>query len=376
MNGRMESNYSFDSFVVAAENQSFKATESFYETQHDELDQSGDEDEYGLKCSAETLELLHGLSQKAREALDAEACEKEEAELDKMRSRAELEASQRLRGKAELDRNKLPPDVTTNRFRENEPVPMMVTIMQSIRKSVNTSPMGIDTGIRRFLQEFQQDELLCTRLALHFTSAIAKIFCTGIIPMVAGWPSPHDITLVWQQSYADSYPSLQSFELGHQKGRYPRGVYLLQLYKVVPGSPHQLTLNYYIGSGRSSQGGMLFRAVQHADPKHRERNITLHLYKNLNQPGARYRIYCLTDWPAIAEVPSTVDDFDEILLMEMLWQIRLRTGAKRKMSAFFEEVQGSFDGDVPITPKWGGLNVDSAIERPRRYAGSALRSFS
>ena len=147
---------------------------------------SGEEDEYGLKCSAETLELLHGLSQKAREALDVEAGEQERAKLDKMRSRAEIEASQRLHGKAELGRNKLPLDVTATRFRENNPVLTTVLIMRVIRKCVQTSPDVVNTGIRKMLKEFEDDELLCTRLALHFTSAIAKIFYTGVIPMTDG----------------------------------------------------------------------------------------------------------------------------------------------------------------------------------------------
>jgi len=373
MNGRNQANYSFNSFVVAAENQSFKAAESFCEAEYIDVDQPGEDDEYGLNCSPETLELLRGLSQQARDALDTEAIGKVEAEPRKMRSRAEEEASQRLRGKAELERNKLPSDLTANRFREHDPVPTMVRIMKAIRKNVEASPECIDTGIKRMLQEFQDDEILCTRLAIsHFSSDTAKIFCTGVVPMTGGWPSPDALPLVWRRTHASDYPSLREIESGKEKGLHVRGVYLLQSYE----NWRSKAFHYYVGSGRSAQGGILLRALQHGDPEYRARNSSLYLYKHLNRPGIWYRIYRLSDWPAISEVPGKDDTFDEILLMEKLWQIRLRTGVSGKMSGFFRAVQDSFDGDTPVKVMHKGLNVYSALEKTRKYPGAANRSFS
>jgi hypothetical protein len=67
MSNQVGANYSFNSFVVAAENQSFTA-QSFCEAEY--VESVYEEDEYGCTSSPETLELLHGLSQKARESLE------------------------------------------------------------------------------------------------------------------------------------------------------------------------------------------------------------------------------------------------------------------------------------------------------------------
>jgi hypothetical protein len=41
----------------------------------------------------------------------------------------------------------------------------------------------------------------------------------------------------------------------------------------------------------------------------------------------RHRIFYLPEWPAIDGIPSRDDTYDEIRLVEMLWQIRLATEA-------------------------------------------------
>jgi hypothetical protein len=127
--------------------------------------------------------------------------------------------------------------------------------------------------------------------------------------------------------------------------------------------------------GGSARGGLLFRAIQHADPNWRAENATLHLYKHLSQPGTRYRIYCLAKWPEIDGIASQDETYDEIRLVEMLWQIRLAIGAPRRMPPFFRDVQNNFDKEAPRATIYRGLNVDSALEKTRNYVGSANRSF-
>jgi hypothetical protein len=371
MNNQVGASESFNAFVLAAENQSFNAptAQSFCETEY--IDETYEEDEYGCTSSPETLELLHGLSQKAREALQLEKAEQEEAEPAKARSRAENEASQRLRGKAELPRNQLPIDLTGHRFREKDLLPIIVRTMKAARKGVEKSPECVYTGGKRMLKEFQDDELLCNRLAsLHFNSASTKLFCTGDVQATTlDHYSPYSLPLIWRRSHASHYPSFASFESKEQQGLHCRGVYLLVL--CFSGR-----MWCYVGSGGSARGGILFRTVQHADPNWRAKNATLHLYRHLSQPGTRYRIYCLAEWPAIDGIPSQDETYDEIRPVEMLWQIRLATGAPGRMSPFFRDVQNNFDGGAPRATIYRGLNVDAALEKTRNYAGGGNRSFS
>ena len=86
--------------------------------------------------------------------------------------------------------------------------------------------------------------------------------------------------------------------------------------------------------------------------------------------------FYLPEWPEIDEIPSRDDTYDEIRLVEMLWQIRLATGAPRRMSSFFKDVQDNFEGESARATCYEGLNVDSAIEKTRNYPGGANRSFS
>lgn len=316
MSNQVGANYSFNSFVVAAENQSFTA-QSFCEAEY--VEPAYEEDEYGCTSSSETLELLHGLSQKARESLEVVKAE-QEAKSEKARSRAEFEASQRLRGKAELPENNLPTAHITKHFGKKDLVPTMVRAMKAVRKGVETSPECVDTGIKRMLKEFQDDEILCTRLATHLSSESAKLFCTGDIKnSTLNIYSPYGLPLIWKKSSASKYSALSSFERGEQKGIHERGVDLLWFHEALTDHGYRC----YVGSGRSAQGGMILRALQHGDPKHRAKNPTTHLYKHLGQPGTTHRVYRLARWPAIDEVPSKEETFDEILLVEMLWQIRL-----------------------------------------------------
>lgn len=77
----------------------------------------------------------------------------------------------------------------------------------------------------------------------------------------------------------------------------------------------------------------------------------------------RHRMFCLAEWLAIDGIPSKDDTYDETRLVEMLWQIRLATGAPRRMSSFFKKVQDNFEGESPQATCYEGLNVDSAIEK-------------
>lgn len=181
-------NYSFTGLVIAAENEpepepepEIVPEESFFQA---ELVDQTYEDEYGLSSSPETLELLCGLSQKARETLALEAEEEEEPDPEpvqdsnpvKPRSIAEIDASQRQRGKAELPRNQMPVDLIAHYFGLKELVTTMVKVMKALRKGVETTPEVIDTGVKRMLKEFPDDEQLCTNLALRFNDGSAKLF--------------------------------------------------------------------------------------------------------------------------------------------------------------------------------------------------------
>jgi hypothetical protein len=283
MFNQVGANYSFNSFVVAADNQPFTA-QSFCEAEY--VEPAYEEGEYGCTSSPETLELLHGLSQKARESLEVVKAE-QEAKSEKARSRAEFEAFQRLRGKAELPENNLPTAHITNHFGQKDLVPTMVRAMKAIRKGVETSPECVDTGVKRILKEFQDDEILRTRLATHLSSESAKLFCTGDIKnSTLNIYSPYGLPLIWKKSSASKYRALSLFERGEQKGIYERGVYLLWSHEALTDHGY----GCYVGSGHSAQGDMIFRALQHADPKHRAKNPTTHLYKHLGQPGTTHRV--------------------------------------------------------------------------------------
>jgi hypothetical protein len=46
-----------------------------------------------------------------------------------------------------------------------------------------------------------------------------------------------------------------------------------------------------------------------------------------------------------------------------------------KMSPFFEDVQDDFNGELPRATIYKGLNVDSALEKPRKYSGGTNVHF-
>ncbi|PMD34888.1 hypothetical protein L207DRAFT_128571 [Hyaloscypha variabilis F] len=369
MNKKSGPNYSFNSFVVAAENQSFTAVQSLSEAEC--LEQFDEEDEYGLTSSPETLELLQGLLQKACEALTEVMGEDERVNPTETRSVAEKDASQRLRDKATLDRKKLPMDLIAHHFGDPNLVPLLVRALYACRKIAGIWPGPVDTGLKRLFKEFPDDEQLCTKLALRFTNGGARIFCNGSITADSLGSSPsHALPLIWSRSEAAKYPSLSSFKNDEQKGLYKRGVYWCEAYGPDPGNPSRYNLYVSVGSGRSAKGGMLYRAVQHAE------NPTSLLYKHLNRPGTGYRIYSVCEWPAISVIPSKEETYDEILLVEALCQLRFRSGYLGRRSRFFKAVQDTFDDGCPEMKPWIGLNVDSALEKPRKYSGAANRSFS
>jgi hypothetical protein len=85
---------------------------------------------------------------------------------------------------------------------------------------------------------------------------------------------------------------------------------------------------------------MILRALQHADAKHMAKNPPTHLYKHPGQPGTTHRVYRPARWPAINEVPSKEETSVEILLGEMLWQIRPRYRISHENVAFFQGCAG------------------------------------
>ena len=133
----------------------------------------------------------------------------------------------------------------------------------------------------------------------------------------------------------------------------------------------------YVGSGHSARGGMLYRSVQHADPKYRAENPSVLLYKHLNEPGVSHRVYALCEWPAIDRPPHKEETYDEILLLEAICQIRLATGCPRKSSKFFRATQDCFNshGESPRGNVYRGLNIEFALEKKRKYVGALNRSF-
>jgi hypothetical protein len=388
-NNYTEFNDSVTGFVIAAENETGPEygsipDESFFEAEL--IDRTSEEDEYGFSSSPETLELLCGLSQNAREALELEKVEQEkdpdpevepQSELDpvKQRSIAESEASQRQRGRADLPRNRLPVDLIAHYFGQKDLVPTMVKVMKALRKSVEMRPECIDTGVKRMLKEFPDDEQLCTNLALRFNYGSAKLFSSDNITAGSLLSSPsHALPIVWARSRTGLYPPLWSFEEDKQKGLHKRGVYLLELWKPSSEHPGHFHMFAYVGSGRSAKGGMLYRSIQHADPKYRAEHPTILLYKHLKEPWVSHRVYALCEWPAIAQPPSKEETYDEILLLEAMCQIRLGTGCPKGMSKFFREAQDCFDVENPRTVVYRGLNRESALEKTRRY-GAAVQPF-
>jgi hypothetical protein len=104
----------------------------------------------------------------------------------------------------------------------------MAKTLKAVRRGVATSPQCVDTGVKIFLKGFEDDELLCNRLAsLHFNSASARLFCTGPAAVAAIMIDPHSpshLPIIWTKSRASRYPPLASFESKEQQGIHCRGV--------------------------------------------------------------------------------------------------------------------------------------------------------
>ena len=90
---------------------------------------------------------------------------------------------------------------------------MMVNVMKALRKGVETTPEIIDTGVKRMLKEFSDDEQLCTNLALRFNDGSAKLFCSDNVTAGSLLNSPsYALPIAWARSRAALYPPLSSFE--------------------------------------------------------------------------------------------------------------------------------------------------------------------
>jgi hypothetical protein len=98
-------------------------------------------------------------------------------------------------------------------FGKKDLVSTMARAMKAVTKGVKASPECADTGVKRMLKEFQDDEILCPRLATHLSSESAKLFCTcDIKNSTLNIYSPYGLPLIWKNSRTSKYPALSSFE--------------------------------------------------------------------------------------------------------------------------------------------------------------------
>lgn len=269
-------NDSFDALVFAAENE-VATIESVREPE--DIDQLFEEDEYEFTGSPETVEQLHGLSQKAREDLQAQFNQIEKVD-DQVRTKEELEASQRQRGKSELARDQLPLDLLTHFWKDQDLAAEIMRCINLMRRHIEQYPGCVDPGVKRYFKEFGNNRHICTQLGMHFNSGSVEIFSKGSPSIFKTMSlSSRGVLLIWDtlHSPATDYPPLSSFEAGHEKGRHKRGVYLIKAHKP------QSRVRYCIGSGRSAKGGMLLRAIQHGCFEYRKENPQF-LYTYLNNP--------------------------------------------------------------------------------------------
>jgi hypothetical protein len=88
-----------------------------------------------------------------------------------------------------------------------------------------------------------------------------------------------------------------------------------------------------------------------------------------------HRVYALCEWPPINEELGKEECFDSILVAEALWQLRLGTGHPDKMSPFFNKLLLAYDGFLRRPSRERGMNVVSALEKPRESSFGANRSF-
>jgi hypothetical protein len=110
----------------------------------------------------------------------------------------------------------------------------------------------------------------------------------------------------------------------------------------------------------------MLRVEQHTDPDFRD-----------SQPSELYRawyrlsapcvaIYKLAEWDPLpmGRRRGRVEGFDEILLVEAIWQVVLQTSAQGNMSEFTQYLRerGSGNADL-ISNVWRGCNVNSALEK-------------
>jgi hypothetical protein len=167
------------------------------------------------------------------------------------------------------------------------------------------------------------------------------------------------------------YPNLQQMENPdiEPKGNHKRGVYLSEVWRFCKiccrkGYMHIRKRWYYVGSGRAAQGGMLIRAIQGANQKYRNSAGPMPLYELLEDDNIGFRVYSLAEWDGITAEPVSEETFDDILLVEALFQVALQTGYGNRASTKFKRLQLAFHGPNPKPVAYYGLNVRSALEDP------------
>ncbi|KAE9365919.1 hypothetical protein N431DRAFT_86750 [Stipitochalara longipes BDJ] len=184
-----------------------------------------DEDNYEFTSSLGVL-LRSISSQKAREELEAEDIGRKDEQPAITRPDAEIQASQRLRGWAKHDSNQVSTEQIANRFGQKDLVPKMVEAVSVIRSAVEQNPENVGPGIKRLLEEFEDDERLCSLLATHFNCESARLFCVGRKNVESLLED--GLPIIWDEMH--KYPSLRSFKAWKQNGLHPRGVHLIVIH--------------------------------------------------------------------------------------------------------------------------------------------------
>jgi hypothetical protein len=333
-----------------------------------------DDEYFDPEATNITYKELEKLSQQANPKRKLQEVDDDLAKPQK-RTRGEIDASQRQRGRAaeaETLRNSSAPERIDQSF-GSDFIPRLVEEIGRIRQTVAENEQSVTSGCKAFLKQFNDDELGAFQLAGHFSTEIGLLLETGIVPNLS--PDDHD-------SKHDTFTHVKlpifSRPAGHPRhpsgfnrstiGLYRRGVYLIEAYELCLRCQesgrrrHYINVWYYVGSARSSRGGMILRSVQHSNTKYRNENRQL-LYDILNRQNVRYRTYVLADWDPSRENPNIEPTFDDILLVEAICQNMLATGDKRRMSDLFVKMHPVIESAGPKRRPYGGLNQKSALER-------------
>jgi hypothetical protein len=233
----------------------------------------------------------------------------------------------------------------------------IASTIRRLRKAVQTyqDQEIIDEGCKRLFTRIRDDEELASLMPSHFYQQSAALFL-GVHSEERGIP-PGPLLY-------ESCPYHGSTKAPESRSR---GVYLVVVRECCHGRglPINTPEYKYVGSGRSPEGVML-RVEQHTDPDFRD-----------SQPSELYRawyrlsapcvaIYKLAEWDPLpmGRRRGRVEGFDEILLVEAIWQVVLQTSAQGNMSEFTQYLRerGSGNADL-ISNVWRGCNVNSALEK-------------